>query len=534
MPVACFGGSPPIGYSLATTAIDNCPTAANSSQLDSDRDNQGDVCDLDDDNDGYLDSVEQTDGTNPLDSGSYRQSLASPLFAKYNIALNQQNYLELNSVGSKEVQATIKVYTSGGQLIGSPKRVKIPAGRQADIAINNLVATKSISGLVRVEFSNANPSSKLSGRMMYYRAKSNSGQSISGLPQYSFVYSRDIQPAMKGSVFVVLNTQDPNGQGRRTENWIEILNVDSVAHKYRVKIYDRNGKLLSDTGTSKAVRISGRGSVEISGRHDKGAGEYFAEIIPLNTGFFIASATRYFKGADNDYFSALNVKAASGNGSKQLIQVTKVPTQCGYQSMYLELANTIGETVSVAVNVRNDKGITISNTNMAIRAHNQRTIDITALFGPKQFGSVEIEANKSRSIVGQGMQYVYNCTDNKIDNVFNDALREAEPKTAWGSFSNIVDNDNYMQATNTSTTISTLTLELRTAAGQSLGKKYYNIVPRGSLLINLNDRNRFNLPVNSYGVIKATSKLSNQLIIRNTRIRRINGELDFAVPTLLH
>jgi len=45
---------------------DNCPADANPNQLDTDNDNRGDACDLDDDNDGVLDSDEVNNGSDPL------------------------------------------------------------------------------------------------------------------------------------------------------------------------------------------------------------------------------------------------------------------------------------------------------------------------------------------------------------------------------------------------------------------------------------------------------------------------------------
>ena len=49
---------------------DNCISISNVSQLDSDSDTLGDACDADDDNDGYTDTEEAAEGTDPLDANS--------------------------------------------------------------------------------------------------------------------------------------------------------------------------------------------------------------------------------------------------------------------------------------------------------------------------------------------------------------------------------------------------------------------------------------------------------------------------------
>jgi hypothetical protein len=49
---------------------DNCSITANSDQVNTDGDSEGDACDLDDDNDGFSDEQEAIDGTNPLSAFS--------------------------------------------------------------------------------------------------------------------------------------------------------------------------------------------------------------------------------------------------------------------------------------------------------------------------------------------------------------------------------------------------------------------------------------------------------------------------------
>ncbi len=65
-------------------ASDNCPAVANSEQIDTDADASGNVCDLDDDGDGFTDAEEIEAGSDPLDAND------EPLVGGMNLILMLQ------------------------------------------------------------------------------------------------------------------------------------------------------------------------------------------------------------------------------------------------------------------------------------------------------------------------------------------------------------------------------------------------------------------------------------------------------------
>ena len=68
----CYGNTLPAGYVLTSKGTDNCASESNPDQKDTDADGQGDICDIDDDNDGTND----TQDCAPLDNSKWRSVLA--------------------------------------------------------------------------------------------------------------------------------------------------------------------------------------------------------------------------------------------------------------------------------------------------------------------------------------------------------------------------------------------------------------------------------------------------------------------------
>ncbi len=89
----CYGTSLPLNYTLSSLGNDNCPSVSNPDQIDTDVDGQGDVCDLDNDNDGIPDAQDCA----PLDATKWRLAVA---------------YLDVDGDGYTTSQASICYGTS--------------------------------------------------------------------------------------------------------------------------------------------------------------------------------------------------------------------------------------------------------------------------------------------------------------------------------------------------------------------------------------------------------------------------------------
>ena len=64
-------------------AGDNCPVDVNPEQINTDGDSAGDVCDLDDDNDGFTDAEELEAGTDPNDPNDQPVQSSLPIWLLY-------------------------------------------------------------------------------------------------------------------------------------------------------------------------------------------------------------------------------------------------------------------------------------------------------------------------------------------------------------------------------------------------------------------------------------------------------------------
>ena len=529
--VSCFGATTPTAYTLNTNGPDNCPNNANSDQLDMENDGRGDACDLDSDNDDVEDSKELMDKTNPNDPGSFLTTLHSPLFSKYNTYLNQENYLELIAVGSASVTAMVSVYSTNGKLIGKPITVRLKPGQERDLSINAIVAKSNTYGLVKIDFNEKASGVALAGRMSVYRLNPNNSSSDT---TYSFAFSREFTNAVKGTSFAMANTKNPDTGAPVVENWAEVVNLESVAKKFTLIIYNSSGKLLSSV---KGFSISPFAELDFAAGQQFAAGKYLIKILPDDpSGKYLFGISKYALSRtvkSQAFYSFANNSAGKiGSGDTQIVPVTQLTGNCWKQTGVVEIANTLGVKTAAGITVRNSAGKILKTLTLTLKPYMQGEIDIAKTLGSSTaVGSFEIVPAASNSIISQNSSYFWGCANETFQTSYTAPSLSKSNALQYGSYNRYLAMSNIYQFANITDSPISIKLQVNNSLATTLTNKTYNIKSRGSILLDLSDRAKFKTSINSFGTTCIGSANRNQWVGSVIRLRESNGVVDFAIPT---
>ena len=283
--VACFGNTPPSGYTANANGLDNCPSVSNSDQANYDGDSQGDACDSDDDNDGVDDSSEN-DSTCPFrlnpdsdDDGIGDATDAEPcepndiqlgkeICAEWNGFLGDTssssgmiNIMEVRRKGvqsaSPAINATVTLYSLAGAAQGAVS-FTLNTGQKQDVLVHELAGfTYNSYGLVCVVHDGN--AGEVDGAMIHYNFRRS---------QYDFAIPMPFTMGKYGSQSVPFNMfhpglaalageddTDPDDLGlpvdpNRIANWLQVsyypISGQTDTYYGVLSLYDSQGNLLSD------------------------------------------------------------------------------------------------------------------------------------------------------------------------------------------------------------------------------------------------------------------------------------------------
>ena len=363
--------------------------------LDSDGDGDPDITDLDDDNDGNSDTLEDSDGTNPLDPGSSLERFGNEVCVEWNGFLDfLVQIFELRNTSSTTLNLDVTLF----DILGASQNTisfSLAPGIQRDIIINDLDGfTNNTFGLVCATITSG-PTDSLGGQLVTYRLTADS---------YNLAFSAEFLPARTGKQYFSYNTfqpsADPNDATDFVANWVQLVNDEGTSQSGTLRYYDFEGNEVR----SESVTFSPnqRRDIDIHTLGSSLSGLICWEPDDNSAKFFMRQ-NRYYYGPTglSDLVEAVSLPAKRGTGEK-----LTAPFDTSNGTVALEISNTLDVAITVTTTVRDADGV-LTGTQppaLGIPAKGTRGIVLNQ-FLATGLGNLQIDSDTVGSMVVNIIEY---------------------------------------------------------------------------------------------------------------------------------
>ena len=476
------------------------------------------------DGDGVSDTVEEQDGTDLDDPGSFRVRLNELVFSLWSGFLEMSNVLELINTSSSTVSLTIKLYTIEGNPC-SQTTATLGPGEQRDFVLNQLNGfVENSHGLVSVSYSGGT----IDGRVTYYRVAEDES--------YDFVYSVGLANPLYGDSSVSFNSNQPSLNAGESENlvanWLTIVNLDTATRFFEVETYNVSGSQLN----SRDVPLSGRRRTDIDGGHvDPGPGNVGKHVIvpSSESSPYLALLTRFGHDAPASesptaYTFAFPLIAKAGNGRTQVVALT---TTLDSQN-WLEVVNHSVEQTTVTVEFYRNDGTLMAEEEVSLVADGQRHFNVNSRIGDNQTGFARIVPTDDNSVLAQSMVYIRNPVGGSVLGMYGSQAREVLGSNVKGSYNLFLGMQNWLKLLNPTASQVSSDLTLRHPDGSTTEQRL-TIPARGSVDLGLHDQSSFETQSDTFGVVEVEVDDAGSLLAELLRLTTdsATGLVDFAAPT---
>jgi|GEM_PF-3655657 len=385
---------------------------------------------IDTDGDGIIDGQELIDGTDPLDKGSYKQTLGKQACAEWNGFLGGMfNILEQANLGTSQLNLTTVLYDSRGRA-RSETAISLAPGGQFDLLVHDLKGWE-LDGVGLICTSHDGQDGDLGGRIVYYKPESNSGSG-----SFQFAMAMPLSRGARGEQFAQFNTYQPSlsreDANNLVANWAQVTNLGSGIENGTLDFYGGDGSLLG----------SERISLAAYSRQDVSAHRFGPNIVGLMRwnpdnadSRFLVRMVRYLYSnpyLTDDFATAFELSAKAGSGRELF-----APLDTSQGSAIVELSNTRSEKTNVDVRIYSEAGDNLLDTSFALEPYSSfHLITDQILQGGRGF--VSIHGREFSSVLATAMHYV-RTGRGQVDYMFGIEAVEAlgfESSASYNTFLN--------------------------------------------------------------------------------------------------
>ncbi len=485
------------------------------------------------------------------------ERLRTPAHTKFNTYLNQWNYLELISAGSKPIDVRVRLFNLLGQELVSVV-ANLAANSQRDIDVNTLLKNACIShpslctsfpdldgngvpdtyGLIRLEFEDSDPDRRLLGRMSNYRQNP-------GASSFSFAFARELSNPIRGASYSASNTYDPQGSGYLVPNWTEVINLSaSKAAKFLYNLYDQGGaRILSERFTLPPL-----GERDLQAGHeirnpDGSVDEnvYLVEVIPEDENAeYLMYVSRYSSNAPGanalTYNYAFSLEGRNGESESVFAPITAERREdlCATTSNWVEVVNVRDIPVRARAIFKNVGGTITGDQRMVLAPKSQFHFNATAMLPAGGLGTVEISSEEPKGLISQSLVYYHDCEVNQLQTAYVTPLAKRGNSSLAGTANTFLEMENLFRTYATVPDSVTVQYSIRPVGGDEVSDAFI-LQEQRIKEINLNNNPVFSLPSNSYGILTLATGAAGDAASQVLRLRRDistgRARIDYVMPT---
>ncbi|HQH28015.1 MAG TPA: hypothetical protein PLP17_11510, partial [Oligoflexia bacterium] len=361
---------------------------------------------------------------------------------------------------------------------------------------------------------------------------------------FSFAFAKELRNPTRGITHATSNTYDPQAMGYLVPNWLEVINLDSVARVFQYNLYDQEGrKVLTRSFALPALGEwdiqAGHEIVGISGKVIESV--YLTEIIPLDgaTKYF-ATVSRYSSNAKagvepDTYNFAFALDGRAGNGATQYVTISNAVGARYLQTNWVEVVNTLPRPVTATLTFRGFDGKTLNTVSQLINAKAQFHFNAGALLPKGESGSVELNCSDRGALIAQSLVYYHDNQKNKVQTAYASQGRIAGRDVQAGSINTFLGMTDQVKLLSTTQGAVTVVAELRTfEANAQVKTTTIRLNGLAAAAASTATGSALATPSDRYGALTIRAGQADVIAAEVLRERITSeGVVDFAFPTVV-